>query len=311
MKIITILMPAVIMLWAVRVSAVEPGKESQVSKAAPENATTPAAGPAAAHPAQGVPARETTGKTPAVRLTGVLESGFLAVLSHSVQFSNDGTVFSYRREGGQNVLFQVYRASAELEIERRHKLLFLYQPLSLRTQVSLDRNLRVDGLDFPAGTTVNLVYDFPFYRLSYLYDLGLDGVEELSLGLSLQIRNATISFSSEDGSLFRDNRDVGPVPLLKARGRLRFGSVFWTGFEIDWIYAPVSYLNGSDTAVTGALLDASLRGGVSFRQAEAFFNIRYLSGGATGTSDDTGPGDGFVSNWLDFLTVTLGLTISI
>ncbi len=39
----------------------------------------------------------------------------------------------------------------------------------------------------------------------------------------------------------------------------------------------------------------------------AFVNLRYLGGGAVGTSEDeTGPGDGYVKNWLHFGTVTLG-----
>lgn len=39
----------------------------------------------------------------------------------------------------------------------------------------------------------------------------------------------------------------------------------------------------------------------------AFLNLRYLGGGAVGTSDDEGPGDGYVRNWLHFTTVSVGL----
>lgn len=35
-------------------------------------------------------------------------------------------------------------------------------------------------------------------------------------------------------------------------------------------------------------------------------NLRYLGGGAEGTSDDEGPGDGFNSNWLHFAALSLG-----
>ncbi len=74
------------------------------------------------------------------------------------------------------------------------------------------------------------------------------------------------------------------------------------------MYAPVSYLNGSDNEVVGAILDASLRTGVKITdQVTGFLNLRYLGGGAVGTSDDVdGPGDGYVRNWLHFGTTSAG-----
>jgi len=69
----------------------------------------------------------------------------------------------------------------------------------------------------------------------------------------------------------------------------------------------LGYLNGSDNEVVGAILDASLRVGMEFEQPiTAFLNFRYLGGGAVGTTDIDGPGDGYVRNWLNFLTLTAG-----
>ena len=64
----------------------------------------------------------------------------------------------------------------------------------------------------------------------------------------------------------------------------------------------------SDNEIIGAILDASFRVGLRINDPmKAFFNIRYLGGGAVGTSDDNdGPGDGYVRNWLHFLTVSVG-----
>jgi len=260
--------------------------------------------------AAALPSPASAVEAPPYRLTGHMELGFLAVVSHRIQFSNDGTYFSYTDEGGQNNLFAVSRLSLDLKLSPRHTLIFLYQPLLLETRALLRNDLRVDGLDFPAGTPMKFVYGFPFYRLSWLYNLSKDPKKELSLGLSLQIRNATIEFESLDGALFRTNNDIGPVPILKVRTRRVFAGGFWIGAEADGFYAPVSYINGSDNEVVGAILDASLRAGLILpKNAEAFLNIRYLGGGAVGTSDDVGPGDGYVKNWLHFLTVTAGLTL--
>jgi hypothetical protein len=242
------------------------------------------------------------------------ELGWIGVLGHKVQFGQDGTYFNYVSQGGQDNLYQVSRLSLDLRLSRRSSLVFLYQPLALETKAILESPLRVDGLDFPAGTPTRFVYRFPFYRVSYLYDLSKDPATELSVGLSLQIRNATIEFESLDGKLFRSNRNIGPVPILKLRWRHDFRSRLWLGAEADGFYAPVSYINGSDNEVIGAILDASLRGGIRLSQGvEAFLNIRYIGGGAVGT-DDTPDGpstDGYVRNWLHFLTVTAGFSLGL
>ncbi|MBD3418494.1 MAG: hypothetical protein GF398_00100 [Chitinivibrionales bacterium] len=245
-----------------------------------------------------------------LHVRAVAELGFLSVLDHKVQFSKSGTYFDYNEDGGQDVLFAFSRLSLELGLNSRNSFILLYQPLSIQTQESLGKPLSVDSLLFPAGTNVKFLYDFPFYRVSYLREfLSENELFSLAAGLSLQIRNATISFESLDGSRYRTTRDVGPVPALKLRTSWHPDDLFWVTLEADGIYAPVSYLNGSDEEIVGSILDASLRSGIDMTSSsKAFVNIRYLGGGAVGTdSDDEGPGDGYVKNWLHFLTVSAGL----
>ncbi len=247
------------------------------------------------------------------RVTGHVEMGFLSVLSHKIQFSNSGTYFSYTKDGGQDNLFSVSRMSLDLRLSRKHTLIFLYQPLSLETKNLLQEDLVVDDLVFPAGTPMRFLYDFPFYRVSWLWNLAKDPRDELAVGFSFQLRNARIEFESLDGTLFRSNRNVGPVPIFKFRGRRGYDSGFWIGAEADGFYAPISFINGSSNEVVGAILDASVRAGFRLpKNMEAFLNLRYLGGGAVGTSeDDPGPGDGYVKNWLHFVTVTVGLSIGL
>lgn len=255
------------------------------------------------------PSMEFSSKDDNLKLRGVAELGFLGVLSHKVQFSNSGTYINYVQEGGQDVLFPVNRLSLELEIKKRHTLTFLYQPLRLESTTILNRDLVIDDLLYPAGTSVNFLYNFPFFRFSYMKELVPNNEKfDFALGASLQIRNATIEFESTDGSLFRSNRDIGPVPVLKFRTRYNASDRTYTEIEADGFYAPISYLNGSDNEVVGAILDASLRQGLKVSdQVGTFLNLRYLGGGAVGSSDDEpGPGDGYVKNWLHFMTVTAG-----
>jgi hypothetical protein len=241
-----------------------------------------------------------------------LELGYLAVASHRIQFSQDGTYFSYNKAGGQDNLFAISRFSLDLSLSDHQSLTFLYQPLSLVTRSLLASDLKVDGLVFPAGTPMQFTYNFPFYRASWLYDFNVDPDNELAIGFSLQIRNATIEFESLDGTLFRSNHNIGPVPILKFRWRHVFSSGFWLGSEADGFYAPISYINGSDNEVIGAILDASLRAGLILpKNIDVFLNLRYLGGGAVGTSEPDGPGDGYVKNWLHFFTVTVGFSLGL
>ncbi len=238
------------------------------------------------------------------------EIGYLGVLEHKIQFSNSGTYINYVTQGGQDNLFPISRFSLDFNLTRRSSISLLYQPLKLETTQFLEEDLVIDEEIFPAGKGVKFLYNFPFYRISYLYELLPNNPNyDLGVGLSMQLRNATISFESVDGLHFRRNSDIGIVPILKVKGYRYFGKKFFAGIEADGFYAPVSYLNGSDNEVIGAILDASLRGGFSLtNNANTFLNLRYLGGGAVGTGDPDGPGDGYVRNWLNFLTVTAGFS---
>lgn len=248
----------------------------------------------------------------AVQFRGIAEFGFLSVLSHQIQFSKSGTNFDYVENGGQDVLFPATRFSAEMDIGKRNTFILLYQPLRLETQDLLENDLIVDNLTFPDSTGITCLYNFPFYRASYLRELLSENPRyRLAIGLTLQIRNATISFESTDGTRYRTNRDVGIVPALKLRGQAHVTDRYFIGLEADGIYAPVSYLNGSNNEVVGAILDASLRAGAKVKPGTLFVNARYLGGGATGTSTKSiWPGDGYVKNWLHFLIISTGFIYS-
>lgn len=253
---------------------------------------------------------------PCVASGAIFEMGFVDPISHTIQFGNAGTRFDYVEDGGQDVLFPTMRMSVETTLRGAHTFIFLYQPINLETKETLRTDLRVDDVVFPAGTPMDFRYGFDFYRASYLYDFwNRSPEEELSVGGGLQLRNAIIDFASADGSLRRTNRDVGPVPLLKARLQKSLVDQWWWGIEADGMYAPVKYFNGGRSDVEGAILDASLRIGYRVaRPLDLFLNVRYLGGGAKGTSEadaERGPGDGYTSNWLHFWASTVGARVHI
>jgi hypothetical protein len=252
--------------------------------------------------------------TAKIKFRAVAEAGFISVLSHHIQLGENGTYFNYVKDGGQDVLFPSTRFSLEMDLNKRNTFIILYQPLRIETQALLREDLVANGITFPASTGINCLYNFPFYRFSYLRELTRkSGTFDFAIGGSLQIRNATISFESTDGELYTDNRGIGPVPALKIRSRLQLNKCFYSEIEADGIYAPISYLNGSDNEIVGAILDASLRFGAEVNVlTNMFLNIRYLGGGATGTdTGDVWPGDGYVKNWLNFLNISAGFVLKL
>lgn len=250
------------------------------------------------------------GRALAVRVDA--ELGILAPVAHTIQFGKSGSTFDYVEQGGQEVWFPVARVQASLDVGKRETFVLLYQPLDLRTDVVLPDSLRVGTVEFPSGTPIDLRYGFSFWRATWLHELLPAPERELAIGLALQIRDANITFTSADGALRFAERDVGPVPLLAARLRLPVGKNAFFGAEASGVYAPVKYLNGSNVDVVGALLDASVRGGLDLGKGiDAFATVRYIGGGASGTSKGYEPAfsDGYTANWLHFTTLTLGVSL--
>src|SRR5690606_230657 len=105
------------------------------------------------------------------RIRGVAEFGALAVLSHQIQFGRQGTEFDYVEQGGQDLLFPVSRFSLEMDAGKRNTFILLYQPLRLDSRVDLEEDAVFNDITFPASSSLETVYGFPFYRFSYLREI--------------------------------------------------------------------------------------------------------------------------------------------
>ncbi|MFK7798936.1 MAG: hypothetical protein AB8E82_15900 [Aureispira sp.] len=244
------------------------------------------------------------------KIRAVAELGFLGVLDHRIQYGRENTTyFDYVRDGGQDVLYPTTRLSLELDFKKRNTFILLYQPLNIETQVVLRQSVQIDDVFFPSATNLNTTYSFPFYRFGYLRHVKFKGDKfKLALGASIQIRNATIKFESSNGDLLKVTSNVGIVPLIKLRTSYRQSKFLTVELEADGMYAPISYLNGNDNDVLGAIIDVSLRQYFQLMdQARLFVNVRYIGGGGEGQSDDTlQVTDGYTKNWLHLCTVSGG-----
>jgi hypothetical protein len=252
-----------------------------------------------------------------VRIETAAELGFQSILYHTIQFGRTGTEFDYVADGGQNVFFPFRRISADISFGPRHKLVLLYQPIDVRTEVRFFDPVTVYDVTFTPpgsglGLPMELRYGFDYYRVSYLYDFWKDPRNELAAGISLQVRDAVIVFAQKDGGQLVSNEDVGPVPIFKFRLKRYLGQTWWLGSELDGFYASGRYITGTSNDFVGAILDASLRAGFSPRDSfDLFLNLRYLGGGAVGTAEDQAVGgvDGYTRNWLHTLSLSLGVAV--
>jgi len=249
----------------------------------------------------------------------IAETGAVKVLSHTIQIGSDGDMFDYVTEGGQHILFPFNRLTSELSVKNRHTVIFLYQPFEVATTVRFDEARQFDDVVFDVDEGVNVIYSFPFYRLSYLYDFAKSDNLELAAGASLQLRNASIRFVSVNGDQddVAVSQNLGPVPIIKIRGEYTFTDSAIPGafvaLEADGFYASSAFINGAEYEFTGSIFDASLRAGFEPTPGvELFANLRGFGGGGAGTRPPeerevwSESRDGFTDNFLTTIALTLG-----
>lgn len=249
------------------------------------------------------------------------ENGWVKVLSHTLQFGEDGTEFDFVEQGGQDILFPFERFTADLEFLEKHHVVFLYQPLTVETKVQQREELTFNDTVFATETdedsVLNVKYGFPFWRISYLYDFLENEDYYFSAGLSLQLRNASIVFENYDGSKVTVNQNLGPVPIIKIKAAYFFDNGIYLETDADGFYASSAFINGADFNFEGSVFDISGRVGFELKDSlNTFINIRYLGGTANGTSQyestrwsESGQSENYTSNILNTATFTLGFEI--
>lgn len=254
-----------------------------------------------------------------LKLVPNAEVGITKVLYHTIQFGTGGTSFDYVKNGGQELLFLFQRYTMDVHLGKRHTVTLLYQPLTLNTQTkipaSLAAGVTIDDVTFPAGTGLDLKYGFDFWRGSYLFSFIDRERFTLAGGLSLQLRNASIVFESNEGDSVTISQNLGPVPILKLKTQYRFNRGYFIGLEADGFYASSAIFNGADFQFAGWIYDVALRGGKSINDAmDAYLSARILGGGAEGTSEYTDrfwteQTNGYTNNNLTALNISAGFRL--
>jgi len=260
---------------------------------------------------------------PFLQIIPHFEEGFLGVIYHTFQSGTGTTDFNFITQGGQDILFPYQRYSVDVVLAGHHRITALYQPLTLSTSTVANgngtnggQNVVIGGAVFAPGTPMNITYGFDFWRLSYLYDFSNDPSTILGLGVSIQIRNASIVFSAVNGSDRFVSQNIGPVPILKVHAAHWFSPSFGLDLDADGFYASSAFFNGATQPFTGWIWDAALSAKTHFMPGVvAYLTARSIGGGAAGnnayptiTATTTGPGT-YTNNVLATMAVTLGVSV--
>lgn len=253
-----------------------------------------------------------------VKLNFEVETGLVGVLAHTYQSgrTDEGAyAFDFVNEGGQDILFSFDRYVAALTIKDKHKIGFLYQPLTVVTNVTFRDDVMIDSVMFSAGTPMEIKYGFPFYRVTYSYFFVNNDKFQLAGGLALQARNASIVFKEISGDQMTVSQNVGPVPAFQLYSRYNFNSGFYLSLDATGLYASSAFINGASFVFEGSILDASLRAGYALLDGlDVFANLRFLGGTAKGESEYvertwSEPTESYTSNALSTMSFTIGLSI--
>ena len=242
-----------------------------------------------------------------IQVKASAEFGFISILKHEIQSgssSDKGDVFDYRTQGNQDVLFPFFRYEADMALQKKHHIVFLYQPLTIVTQSEITESFRYNEVDYsPEDGLLDLTYAFDFWRISYLFDLYDTGAFFFSPGISLQIRNASIAFRAGGSDKGTVSDGIGPVPIIKMRTGYRWDSGVSLQFEGDGFYASNKFINGAEYPFTGYIYDLSVRTNYEINtRSSAYLNVRFLGGGAEGTNNS----DEYTYNDLHTMGFTLG-----
>lgn len=144
-----------------------------------------------------------------------IDYGRLFINSNDIIFGSSGNMFDLKEDGGQNILFPFTRFTASIS-EQNHSIYFIYQPIYLKTKQVIRNRFKADELFFDVGDPIDLIYNFPYTRISYLYLIPLSKVD-ISFGASLQIRNAFFSITNSSGERRVIRSSVGTLGLANLK----------------------------------------------------------------------------------------------
>lgn len=118
----------------------------------------------------------------------------------------------------------------------RHQLRGVFAPLTIQDRGKLMIPVRFQATTFAINQETEATYRFNSYRLTYRYLFVSQSDWSVLGGITLKVRDATISL--RQGSAFEEKSNLGFVPLLHGAVARRLGSGWQAELELDALAAP-------------------------------------------------------------------------
>ena len=165
-----------------------------------------------------------------------IESGPVWQSRNDVRIPNDtGTEFSLRGIQGSGP-FAAARIYFDYAFLPKHELRLLAAPLTLKGSGQLPGPTSFAGVTFSPGQSVDGIYQFNSYRLTYRYRIYEGDRWTWKVGVTGKIRDAKIELRQGGLSAVDDN--VGFVPLLHLDGEYRWNQKWRLNLNMDGLGAP-------------------------------------------------------------------------
>lgn len=181
------------------------------------------------------------------------------------------------------------RLRLSLDLGDRHQLSFLVAPLRFESSGAVDRDVDFNGVRFGAGMSLNALYRFDSYRVTYQYTWIAKENMKAGIGFTGKVRDASISI--DNGTMYSEKANTGFVPLINFALDWRFASKLGLIFEGDALAAPQGRAEDVLLAIYGKpsnqirlrLGYRVLEGGADNDEVYTFALVHYISAGLTWT----------------------------
>ena len=164
-------------------------------------------------------------------------------------------------------------------------LSILIAPLTLEGTGNVDREVIFEGESFAPNATLNTVYKFNSYRLTYEHFWFVGQRLRFGLGVTAKVRDAAISIA--DSIKTSEKTDLGFVPLIKFSAAWNFADPLVLVLDGDALGAPQGRAEDISLSLRGDISDLLslklgyrvLEGGSDVEEVYSFTWVNYFFGG--------------------------------
>jgi hypothetical protein len=216
-----------------------------------------------------------------------IESGAAIVGYNDVQIpKTTGTLISFSEELETDPAFFV-RGRLTYYFNKNNLVSVLIAPLTLYATGSVNREVIYEGESFAPNVTLNTVFRFNSYRLTYQRLWFINEHIQLGLGVTAKIRDAVISIA--DSNKTSEKTNVGFVPLIKFSAAWRFLDPFAVVLDGDALGAPQGRAEDISLALRADINENTslklgyrvLEGGSDVEEIYSFTWVNYIFIGAS------------------------------